>query len=73
MIYPSDAQTDTTACRADISLCPIVRRAGQDQDGKAKFEYIAAKGKPSRLDAAFVRKHYAWRDEEVAMKRKRGT
>ncbi|KAF2441595.1 hypothetical protein P171DRAFT_475081 [Karstenula rhodostoma CBS 690.94] len=72
MIYPSDAQTDTAACRADLSRCPIVRRAGQDQAGKPKFEYIPARDKPSKRDAEFVRKHYAWRDEEVAVKRKRG-
>ncbi|KAL5379697.1 hypothetical protein PMIN02_010852 [Paraphaeosphaeria minitans] len=71
MIYPSDAQTDTAACRADISHCPIVRRAGTGTDGKPKFEYIAAKGKPSAKDAEFVRKHYAWRDEDLGQRRKR--
>ncbi|KAL1612389.1 hypothetical protein SLS60_000615 [Paraconiothyrium brasiliense] len=60
MIYPSDAQTDTTACRNDIAHCPIVRRAGQDQNGNAKFEYMPAKYKPSVEDAKFIRKHYPW-------------
>lgn len=60
MIYPSDAQTDTAACRNDIAHCPIVRRAGQDQNGNAKFEYMPAKYKPSVEDAKFIRKHYPW-------------
>ncbi|OAG07581.1 uncharacterized protein CC84DRAFT_1175361 [Paraphaeosphaeria sporulosa] len=73
MIYPSDAQTDTAACRADLAHCPIVRRAGTSSDGKSKFEYIAAKGKPSAKDVEFVRKHYAWREEEVSQRRKRSS
>jgi hypothetical protein len=70
MIYPSDAQTDTTACRNDIAKCPIVRRAGLNQDGTPKFEYIPAKYKPSKMDVQFVRKHYPWREEEAKVKRR---
>lgn len=71
MIYPSDAYTDTTACRNEFAHCPIVRRAGTDGDGKAKIEYISAKERPSARDVEFVRKQYAWREENVGQSRKR--
>lgn len=64
MMYPSDALTDTTACRNDIGKCPLVRRAGQDKDGRQRFEYIPGKYKPSRKDAEFIRKHYPWKEGE---------
>ncbi|KAJ4357808.1 uncharacterized protein N0V89_002384 [Didymosphaeria variabile] len=64
MIYPSDAETDTAACRNDIAKCPMVRRVGQDQNGNAKFEYFPAKYKPSAKDAEFIRKHYPWEQTE---------
>ena len=60
MMYPSDALTDTNACRSDIAKCPIVRRAGKDTSGNFKFEYIPAKQKPSAKDALFVKKYYPW-------------
>lgn len=60
MIYPSDALADTAACRADISKCPIVRRAGKDSSGNDKFEFIPAPSKPSAKDAEFIRALYPW-------------
>ena len=62
MMYPSDALTDTTACRNDIGNCPMARKAGLDASGNKKFEYMPAKHRPSARDVEFVRRYYPWHD-----------
>ncbi|KAF1975925.1 hypothetical protein BU23DRAFT_566136 [Bimuria novae-zelandiae CBS 107.79] len=61
MIYPSDALTDTAACRADLEKCPLKRKAGIDVvSGKKKFEFVLRRGRPSGRDAEFVRRYYGF-------------